>query len=339
MARPVVFLSQPMHATGIERLRESCELIEDIHHPIASDAEIEQALRHADAVMIRSMPLGADHIAGAPKLRVIAKHGAGMDSIDIQAATERGIMVANSGDANAFAVAQHAVALMLAVRRDIRNVDRLVRAGGYQQRETITDAVGDLWQATVGLVGLGHIGRHVAQMVGRGFQARVLGFDPMVSAGQAAAIGVEKIEDLPDLLAEADIVSLHLPLNGHTRHLIGEPEFRIMKRSACLVNTARGGVIDEAALVRALEQGVIHGAGLDVFEEEPPAGDNPLFASDRVILSPHIGGRSEASRVMTSNATADAILAVFEGREPAHLINRDALRAGGAFDRSGAGVI
>jgi D-3-phosphoglycerate dehydrogenase / 2-oxoglutarate reductase len=334
MTRPVVFLSQPMHPAGIERLRARCELIEGIHHPVADDAAIAQALRHADAVMIRSMPLGADRIALAPRLRVIAKHGAGLDSIDIPAATARGIVVANSGDANAFAVAQHAVALMLAVRRDIRNVDRLVRAGGYQRRETMTDAVGDLWQATVGIVGLGHIGRHVAQMVGRGFDARLLGFDPMVSAEQAAQFGVEKVDALPDLLARADIVSLHLPLNAHTRDLIGEAELRMMKRSACLVNTARGGVIDEAALVRALEQGLIHGAGLDVFEEEPPAADHPLFASDRVILSPHIGGRSEASRVATSNATADAILAVLGGGEPAHFVNRAALAQAGASGRN-----
>ena len=322
MPRPTVFLSQPIHRAGIALLEQRAEVIDGVHHPTASDADIEAALARSDAVVIRSMPITPARMDKAPRLKVISKHGAGMDSIDVPAATERGIVVANSGDANAFAVAQHAVALMLAVQRDVINVDRTVRAGGYQQREKMA-RLGDLWNATVGLVGFGNIGRYAAHMVGKGFNARVLAFDPAVPADAMAALGVSKADALHDLLAEADIVSLHLPLNARTRHIIGAAEFALMKPGAVIVNTSRGGTVDEAALVEALKQNRIKAAGLDVFEQEPPAADDPLFALDNVILSPHIGGGSEVALKETALAAARAVLAVLDGREPEYFINRD----------------
>ncbi len=323
MSKPTVFLSQPMHQDGINLLKMHADVIEGVHHPVASDAEIEAALAKSDAVVIRSMPLTSARMDKAPHLKVVAKHGAGMDSIDIPAATERGIVVANSGDANAFAVAQHAVALMLAVQRDVLNVDRIVRAGGYQQREKMASSLRDLWEMTVGLVGLGNIGRHAAHMVGKGFNAKVLAFDPMMSADTMQALGIEKMDALPDLLGRADIVSLHLPLNEKTRHLIGAAELAAMKPTAVIVNTSRGGIIDEAALIEALKAGRIKGAGLDVFEQEPPPSDHPLFALGNVILSPHIGGGSAIARSKTSLAAANAALSVLSGRKPEYFINSE----------------
>ena len=312
-----------MHQDGINLLKKHAEVIEGTFHPVASDMDIDAALAKSDAVIIRSMPLTAARMDKAPHLQVVAKHGAGMDSIDIPAATERGIVVANSGDANAFAVAQHAVALMMAVQRNILNVDRIVRAGGYQQREKMA-MLGDLWEVTVGLVGLGNIGRYAAHMVSKGFNAKVLAFDPMISADAMQGLGIEKVEALPDLLARADIVSLHLPLNNKTRHLIGEAELAAMKPTAIIVNTSRGGIVDEAALLQALKAGRIKGAGLDVFEQEPPPPDHPLFAVDGVILSPHIGGGSEVALSKTSLAAANAALAVLSGRTPEYFINSEA---------------
>lgn len=323
MSKPTVFLSQPMHQDGIDLLKQHADVIEGVYHPVASDADIEAALAKSDAVVIRSMPLTSVRMDKAPRLKVVAKHGAGMDSIDIPAATERGIVVANSGDANAFAVAQHAVALMLAVQRDVLNVDRIVRAGGYQQREKMAASLGDLWDVTVGLVGFGNIGRYAAHMVGKGFNAKVLAFDPVMSADAMQALDVEKVDALPDLLARADIVSLHLPLNSKTRHLIGEAELAAMKPTAIIVNTSRGGIIDETALIQALKAGRIKGAGLDVFEQEPPPPDHSLFAIDKVILSPHIGGGSAVARSRTSLAAANAALAVLSGRKPEYFINTE----------------
>lgn len=330
MTRPKVFLSQPMHQAGIDLLAEHCDVIRGVYYPTASDEEIATALADADAVMIRSMPIDAARMDLAPNLKVIAKHGAGMDSIDIDAASARGVMVANSGDANAFAVAQHAVALMLAVQRRIVPIDKETRAGNYQMREQLAGKLGDLWQRTVGLVGVGNIGRHAAHMVGRGFNATVLGFDPGVSAEAMAEAGVIKVETLEELLRRSDIVSLHLPLTPRTKHIIGREQFAIMQKHAIIVNTARGGTIDEAALAEALSAGTIAGAGLDVLESEPNIAGSPLFALDQVIVSPHIGGGSEVARINTSIATAQAILAVFDGGEPEHIVNRDALRASAA---------
>ena len=320
MSKPVVFVSAPIHPAGIELLEQSCELIQ-VHHPLASEADIDAALARCDAVIIRSMPLTAERMDKAPNLKVIAKHGAGVDSIDIPAATERGIVVANSGDANSMAVAEHAVALMLAVLRKVVEIDKVTREGGFMRREEFH--LGDLWEATVGIVGLGNIGRHAAQMVGKGFNAKVLGFDPGVSAENMAAMGVEKVEDLQALLAQADIVSVHAPLSARTRHMIGEAQLKVMKPSAILVNTSRGGTVDEAALLEALNAGVIAGAGVDVFEQEPTPATHPLFQLQTVVVSPHIGGGTNAARRNAAMRSAEAALAVLDGREPRYFINRD----------------
>ncbi len=318
MTKPVVFVSAPIHQSGLDLLRQSCELIE-LNHPVASDSDIEAALSRCDAVIIRSMPLTAARMDKAPKLKVIAKHGAGMDSIDIPAATERGIIVANSGDANSFGVAEHAVALMLAVLRNVRTIDKVTRDGGFLRRESFY--LGDLWEATVGIVGLGNIGRYAAHMVGRGFNARVLGFDPVVSAADMHEFGVEKIEDLRQLLSRSDVVSIHTPLNERTRHLIGKAELAVMKPGAIIINTSRGGTIDEAALIEALRSGAIAGAGIDVFEREPPEVNNPLFELDNVIVSPHIGGGTNAARRNAALRSAEAALAVLSGQQPTYFIN------------------
>jgi len=210
--------------------------------------------------------------------------------------------------------------LMLATQRRIVFIDRMIRDGGYQQREKVGTRLGDLWETTVGLVGLGNIGRHVAEMVS-GFRARVIALDPGVSSEAMAAIGVEKIDDLLTLLSRSDSVSLHVPLTPGTRHLIGAAELKAMKPNAVLINTSRGGIIDEAALIAALDAGEIVGAGLDVLEHEPPSADEPLFAHDKVILSPHIGGGSEVALQKTALAAAEAVLAVLAGKRPAYLLN------------------
>jgi len=163
-------------------------------------------------------------------------------------------------------------------------------------------------------------------MVGRGFNATVIAFDPGITGDEMRKIGVEKVEHLQDLCARADIVSLHLPLNARTKHMIGESEFRGMKPKAIVVNTSRGGIIDERALFNALDRGLIAGAGLDVFEEEPVTSRNPLFSLDQVATSPHVGGSSEVAKANTSLAAARAMLDVLDGRAPQYFINKNELR-------------
>ncbi|GAA5232204.1 hypothetical protein GCM10025795_06060 [Verticiella sediminum] len=313
-----------MHEVGIELLRQTCE-VREVHYGVATDPQMLDALRDADAVITRSLVVTPEILAQCPRLRIVAKHGAGVDTIDVAAATELGIVVANSGDANALGVAEHAVVLMLATLRHVPDIHEIVKTGGgFAERER--RVFGDLWESTVGLVGFGNIGRATGRMCQGGFRSTLIAFDPTVDAATMAAAGAQKMPDLDTLLQRADIVSLHLPLTDGTRHLIGARELDLMQRDAIIVNTSRGGIIDEAALCDALRTGRIAGAGIDVFEQEPPPRDNPLFALKNVVLSPHIGGATLAARRRSSLRSAQAALAVLDNRWPDYPINRDAVR-------------
>jgi D-3-phosphoglycerate dehydrogenase / 2-oxoglutarate reductase len=319
MSKPIVVVSSPMNSVGVELLRQHYD-VREVFYGEAPPQEIANALRDAEGVVTRSLPLTRALIEQSKSLKVVAKHGAGVDTIDVAAATEAGIIVANSGDANALGVAEHAVVLMLSTLRRVPATDRMVReGGGFAERERMV--FGDLWDATVGFVGFGNIGRNAARMVRNGFQAKILAFDPAVGADAMKAEGAEKVDTLQALLERSDIVSLHLPLSEKTRHIIGRRELLAMKKHAILVNTSRGGTVDEHALHDALREGVIAGAGLDVFETEPPGTANPLFASSNVVLSPHIGGATLAARTRTSRRAAEAVIAVLSGSRPDYPIN------------------
>ncbi|WP_181779310.1 hydroxyacid dehydrogenase [Pseudonocardia pini] len=323
MSKPVVVVSAPIHPAGLELLRPHVELREVHHGPgIAAGASAEEfaaAMADADAVVIRSVPLPADLLRNSPTLKVIAKHGAGLDSVDLDAATELGIIVATSGNANSGSVAEHAVALMLAVMRRIPELDALVRAGGYRERERLS-AFPDLFGSTVGIVGYGNIGRAVAEML-VGFRCEILVHDPFV----------EDSLSLDELLERSDVVTLHLPLTEETRHVIGAAELARMKPGAILVNTSRGGTVDEEALTKALADGTIRAAGLDVFEQEPPDVSAPLFAAPNVVLTPHAGGGTELARVRAATESAEAALAVLRGEQPRYVFNTAVL----GHDRAG----
>ena len=320
MAKSIVVVSSPINEVGVELLRKECD-VRQVFYGVAPDAELEHALRDADGVITRSLTVTGEMMRRCPRLKVVAKHGAGVDTIDVASATELGIVVANSGDANSLGVAEHAVALMLAVLRRVPEVHAMTAGGGgFAERERMV--FGDLWEAEVGLIGFGNIGRSVAQMCAGGFRATVSAYDPMVPADQMAACNVQKLE-LQELLRRSDIISLHLPLTPQTRHIIGTQQFQQMKRDAILVNTSRGGIVDEAALHAALTARTIAGAGLDVFEAEPPRPDNPLLALKNVVLSPHIGGATLAARRRSATRSAQAALAVLSGHWPDYLINPD----------------
>jgi D-3-phosphoglycerate dehydrogenase len=252
-------------------------------------------------------------------LKVIGKHGVGVDNIDIAAATKAGIAVFNTPGANAVAVAEGAVALMLAVVKRIRAGHDLVASGRFAERGPWR--AGDLSGKTLGLVGGGRIAGEVARIAGRGFGMRIRVYDPYVSAAQAEAMGARKIESLEAMLGEADIVSIHVPLTAETKGLIGRARIARMKPDAVLVNTARGGIVDEAALAEALATGRLSGAGIDVFENEPPANDNPLFKLPNVVLSPHVAGITEDSARKMAVGAAQGVVDVLQGRKPEALLN------------------
>lgn len=315
-----IAIADPIHPAGLERLRRRYEVafLPDLRE---EDAKL-RAIAASDAIIVRLFQVRDDVLARAPKLKLVAKHGSGVDNIDVSAATRRGVLVANTpGGSNATAVAEGAVALMLAVLRRVRQMDRAVRVGGFDARWTTS--LSELWGRKVGLVGFGQIGRVAARICGAGFNAEVLCYDPFVSGADMEAAGARKVDDLRQLAALCDVVSVHAPLSAATRHIVDASVLAAMQPHAILVNTSRGGTVDEAALVAALAEGRIAGAGIDVFEQEPPPDDHPLFALDNVVLSPHVAGVTDDGLRDVAMNVADLIDAVFSGQRPQTLLNAD----------------
>lgn len=257
----------------------------------ASEADLIAAVADADLLLMCYTPVTARVIAAAPRLKGIVKYGVGIDAIDIPAAIARAIPVVNIPEYAEETVAEGAFTLMIALAKKLIPLDRQMRAGGWAW-PTARWMGSDIAGKTVGIVGLGRIGRSFARMAGQGFRARVISYTPGMSAEEMAALGVEKIDDLHDLLRQSDFVSLHCTLNASTRHIIGAAELAAMKPTAFLINSSRGALVDEAALVAALTEGRIAGAGLDVFSAEPLSLSghlmSPLFALPNILMLPHL---------------------------------------------------
>ncbi len=311
-----VVVADPMHEAGIQALSE--------HHKVSSFQPGQReacmdAIAQADAVVVRTFEIRTALLERSPRLKAVVKHGAGVDNIDIPAATRLGIVVANSGDANAQSVAEASVTLMLSALRRIPQMHQVVTTGHYADRwKIMLEGAGG---KTLGIIGFGNIGRRVARMCAAGFDMQVLAYDPFLTARQIEAAGARKVDTLEQLLQEADIVSIHASLAEDSRCLIGGQELARMKKTAVLVNTSRGGVVDEAALAQALASNQLYAAGLDVFETEPPSPDNPLFALPNVVLMPHVGGATESTRRLMAMRSAQAVIATLAGTAPEFFLN------------------
>lgn len=279
------------------------------------DASFGEHLAAAEAIMVRETPITAEHIAAAPKLRVIVRYGIGVDSVDLEAARERRVYVANVPDYGAEDVSDHALALYLALQRRIVSRDRAVRDGAWNVGQS--EPMRRSGTLRFGLVGFGRIARALHRKLIALGARDVLIHDP---AFDRAPEGTELV-DLATLVERADVVSLHAPLTSATRHMIDAEMLGRMKPEAILINTARGGLVDEQALVEALRAGRLR-AGLDVFEAEPPAADNPLFALDNVVLSDHTGWYSETSIEELQSGAAHEVARVFSGQPPSSWVNR-----------------
>jgi D-3-phosphoglycerate dehydrogenase len=314
--RPVVVVADPIDRAGLSVLAERAELL----YREESSQELAELLRGADALLVRSeTKVTAELLASAKQLKVIGRAGAGVDNIDLDAATRRGIVVVNAPGGNTFAAAEHTLALLLAAARRVAPADASLKRGEWRRPEFLGV---EMRGKVLGLIGLGRVGAEVARR-GQAFDLRVLAYDPYVSAELAGRLGVETT-DLKTLLQQADFVSLHTPLTEHTRGLIGEKEFGLMKPTAILVNCARGGLVDEPALLAALEADRLAGAALDVFEKEP-AGDNPLAGHPKVVATPHLGASTVEAQTSVASQVAEQVAQVLDGRPAQFAVNAPAL--------------
>ena len=286
-------------------------------------------IEEAQAVMAGGRIFNAAVMERAPKLLVISRTGIGYDTVDVNAATERGIAVCNAPDAPTIPTAETAMALMLSLARQLKRIESLLGAAlDAGEKRSFWDAYTGIELAgkQLGLVGLGRIGGRVAAF-GKAIGMRVVCFDPYIDAERAAELGVQRAESLEALLAESDVASLHLPLNAATRRLMNAERFAQMKRGAIFINVSRGGHVDEAALADALDRGHLFGAGLDVTDPEPPHAGNPLLKRDNVIITPHIGGASVVSRTRLFTHAMEQITHALRGERPPNLINGEVWEA------------
>lgn len=257
-----------------------------------------------------------------PELVQIAKPGIGVDNIDLDAASARGILVCNTPDAPSESTAEHAVALLMAVAKRVMVGDMQLRGAGGIEREEMqgTELIG----STLGIVGFGRIGRRVAEMTSLGIRMKVTIYDPLLPRDFELPEGVSRTNDIDAIFAENQFVTLHTPLLPETRHLANERRLRLMKRGSYLINASRGGVVDEAALIKVLEDGHLAGAGLDVFDPEPPLADNPLLKMRNVVLTPHIASYTDAGMAAMQAGTVENIANVLKGERPRWIANPEA---------------
>ncbi|MDZ7748760.1 MAG: hydroxyacid dehydrogenase [Halofilum sp. (in: g-proteobacteria)] len=313
---PRVVVLGRIHEAGIAALRAAGFAVDEQPD---DPPGLERLVRDADAIVVRTTRIGADVVAAAPALQLVARHGVGYDAVDVDALSARGIPLALTGDVNSGAVAEHALALMLALAKRIPAYDHAIRTGDYGIRDTF--GASELADKTLLCIGFGRIGRKVAALC-RALSMRVLVSDPFAAAGDVEAAGATPIADLREGLAAADWVTLHAPRSASTEHLLGRAEIGAMKPGAFLVNVARGGLVDEVAALEALEAEHLAGIGLDVFEHEPLPADDPLARHPRTVLTPHSAAfTAECSRRMALACARNVIDRFGDGLDPEVVVN------------------
>lgn len=312
---PTCVIAQPVHPVGPQLLRAAGITVVEPAGP-GLDA-LRQVIAGADAVLVRDQ-LPADLIDLAPRLSVIANHGTGTDKIAVAHADALGIPVVYTPDANVRSVAEHALMLMLVTARQAVQADAATRKGhwGFKYEQPMYS----LYGKTLGVIGLGRTGRLLCEMAVPALGMQALVWSPSLPAGQALPPGARRVDTLQELLREADVVSLHRPLRPDTRHTLDAATLACMKPGALVINTSRGGLIDEAALADALRDGRLAGAGLDVFETEPLPAGSRVAGLPNAVLTPHVAGSTQEALHATASQCAEQIIAVLAGRRPPHLV-------------------
>jgi D-3-phosphoglycerate dehydrogenase / 2-oxoglutarate reductase len=309
-----VLVTEPLSEAGLDLLRRDFQV--DVRPELAT-GDLVGVIAPYDALVVRSQTkVTANVIEAGENLKVVARAGIGLDNVDVEAATRRGVMVVNAPQSNIVSAAEHALALMLAQARNIPQADAALKAGKWERSK---------WQGvelqgkTLGIVGIGRVGALVAGRAS-GFGMRIIAFDPYVPKDRAKEMGVELMPTLEALLVQADFVSIHLPRTPDTEGLIGERELALCKEGARLINTARGGIVDEEALAKALEDGRLGGAALDVFAEEPTT-ESPLFGFESVVVSPHLGASTTEAQDKAGTSVAEMVRLALQGEFVPYAVN------------------
>jgi len=293
------------------------ETPEDIAAPVLAAAHAYQTSSTRDE-LARHYHTSAEFLRKTPNLLIVSTNGAGYDTVDVKACTERGILIVNQSGGNAEAVAEHVLGMMLMLAKRAGESDRALRAGTFTRR---VDFIGtEIFGKTIGIVGIGHVGRRIAALCNGLFRMQVLAYDPYVDAAEVSARGAAKVE-LDELLRRSDFVSINCPLTAETRKLIGTREYALMQPHAFFITTARGFIHDEEALARALSDKKLAGAGLDVWGKEPPPTDHPLLGFDNVIVTPHMAGVTREARSNMGRIAAEQVLDALDGKRVERIIN------------------
>jgi D-3-phosphoglycerate dehydrogenase / 2-oxoglutarate reductase len=309
--RPKVWTEVSLHPEALARLQAATDVIVD-----ATPAD----LPGADAAIIGAATVDSAFLDHAgPSLKMVIRHGIGYNAVDVPAASARGILAANTPDGPTISTAEHTVGLIVTVAKRLVLHNRIMRENRAYHRVAIRGT--ELQDQLLGVIGFGRIGRRVAESCVLGFRMRALVFDPFLSQIPPLHEGISMANSLDELLSQVDFLTIHAPLMPETHHLIGRRELRLMKPGAYLINASRGPVVDEAALIEALQEGHLAGAGLDVFDPEPPAPDNPLLHMDNVVVTPHLAANTVQSSRRCSHSVADQILQMLAGEQPTFLLN------------------
>jgi D-3-phosphoglycerate dehydrogenase len=309
--KPKVWMQFELRMGAVDRLHEIAEVI--------IDPKVEN-LEGVDVAVIGGLKTDGDFMDRAgPNLKLICRPGIGVDTVDIPAASERGILVVNTPDAPTESTAEHAVALLMAVAKRVMVGDMYLRGNSEIDR---SDMLGtELLNRTLGVLGYGRIGRRVAEICASGLKMNVLVYDPFIKPDASVPAGITFVDDRDEIFKQSKFVTVHTPLMPETRKSVGEREFSLMAPGSYLINASRGPVIDEAALIKALQEGHLAGAGLDVFDPEPPESDNPLLKMKNVVVTPHIASGTDQGVYDMMHGTVDQIIQVLNGEKPPYLLD------------------
>ncbi|HEX7490295.1 MAG TPA: phosphoglycerate dehydrogenase [Candidatus Limnocylindrales bacterium] len=309
-----ILVAEPLAKQGLEILRAHHDVDEKIG---LTPEQLAEIIGDYDALLVRSqVKVTADILAHATRLIVIGRAGVGVDNVDLEAATKAGIVVVNAPTGNTVSAAEQTITLMLALAHKTAAADASMRRGEWK-RSSFTGV--ELRGRTLGVIGLGKIGQAVADRA-RGLEMEVIGYDPFVTAEQAALHGVT-LAEVDDIIATADVITVHVPLNKATRGIINADNIGKLKPGVMLINVARGGVYDEAALAQALKDGKVAGAAIDVYETEPPAADNPLLSAPNTVLTPHLGALTAEAQLRVAEEACEQVVDVLAGRSARYAVN------------------